>query len=142
MRNCGKWDDKIKDDPFMLTEHGILERKLIEEYLPPNADDVLTPRQARVMAQLPGYPWEYETNDEEFWKLVLAGALGTMSLIIPMILMLFAATNKGTRVAVVIPFTVAFAAGTAYRWKPAPMELFQATAAYTAVLVVFVGATS
>ena len=142
MRNCRN------DDLFMLSEDQFLEGKLIKEHLPEHANEVLTPRQAREMARLPGYPWEYKTYREESWKLVLAGALGTMLLIVPMILMLFAARHMGTRVAVVTSFTVVFAAGVviaagfANGLKPTPMELFQATAAYTAILVVFVGTTS
>jgi hypothetical protein len=113
-----------------------------ESGLPAVASDVLTPRQNKLMAELPGRPWDHFTNVDEAWKRFWAAIFGTTSLVLPMAIMIFWATSRGARVGTVIAFTLAFAFAVGWRWQPSPLELFQATAAYTAILVVFVGTAS
>jgi len=67
--------------------------------------------------------------------------LGGASLIVPMVLMTFL-TTRNQHLIITSVFTVAFALGVSFMSRASNQEILAATAAYAAVLVVFVGTSS
>lgn len=96
----------------------------------------------RNMPGLPMGPWDYWTAWGAVYERVLMLVVGSIMLVGPMILMVLV-PKIVTRLVTVGVCTVLFALFTGwYGTDLKPIELLQATAAYTAVLVVFVGTTS
>lgn len=91
--------------------------------------------------ELPGAPWDYESKQRADIRRYLAAISGSCGLILPMILMVLV---KGVLVRLLTASvcTIAFALALATGSDRLPYELMAATAAYTSVLVVFVGTTS
>lgn len=71
----------------------------------------------------------------------IIGILGGASLIVPMILMTFL-TTRNEHLIITSVFTFAFAFGISFASTATNQEVLGATAAYAAVLVVFVGTSS
>ncbi|KAK0611885.1 hypothetical protein B0T14DRAFT_337850 [Immersiella caudata] len=129
--------------PFHIKSEREMERGLLEylqtqgvepEQMATGDDEGLSPT-------LPGGPWDYPSsrrNRNERYALTI---LGSVIIIIPMVIMTYV-PGRTASIATVISCTMFFAAATAYfsPTKP-PLELMIATAAYAAVLVVFVGAS-
>ncbi len=129
---------------FQLRSQRPMERDLFD-YLKSNG---LQPEQEvpyhenHLMPELPGGPWDYpsarRTRNERYVLAVLGGII----LVAPMILMVLVPGVVASLVVVTV-CTMIFAVATAY-FSPTklPLELLAATAAYAAVLVVFVSGTS
>lgn len=94
---------------------------------------------AEDFGDLPGGPWDYPMAMHENALRYGAGVLGVVIFVAPMILMVLV---KGTlsRLLTSGLFIVAFALGLAFWSNLTTVELITGTAAYAAVLVVFVGA--
>jgi hypothetical protein len=134
------WDS----NPFLLKSQREMERDLLEDLKAKgiNPNQIIPPEESRVLPHLPGGPWDFHsalrTRRERY---ILAG-LGGLILTVPMILMVLARKTPVSLIIVSV-CTMLFAVATAY-FSPTklPLELLSATAAYTAVLVVFVGGTT
>jgi hypothetical protein len=117
----------LKDNRLILPYNGEKQYSL----LPPI--DVASP-------DLPGPPWDYESQAEAARNRFTAAVLGGAALIGPMFIMvLVRATPVLTRLLTVSLFTMGFALALAVRSERKPLEVMTATAAYAAILVVFVG---
>lgn len=131
------------NNPFHLKSEREMERGLLEYLRAQGVEpaQMATEEENRVSPVLPGGPWDYpsaERNRKERYALTV---LGSVIIIVPMVFMAFV-PGRTSSVATVIICTLLFAVGAAYfsPTKP-PLELMIATAAYAAVLVVFVGAS-
>jgi len=124
-----------------------MEAKLKDAGIRP--ENVLTPEEALDLQELPGGPWDNVYTGKErfeaFMTRYLTAILGGIMLIGPMILMVLIKKRKVLARLLTVGFcTMAFALVLAFpsSTDKLPLELLSATAAYTAVLVVFVGTTS
>ena len=134
------WDK----NPFYLKSQREMERDLLEDLkakgIHPN--QMVSVEEARVLPHLPGGPWDspsaLRTRRERYALAILGGLILT----VPMILMVLTRKTPVSLITVSV-CTMLFAVATAY-FSPTmlPLELLSATAAYTAVLVVFVGGTT
>lgn len=131
------WDK----NPFHLKSQRETERDLLEDLkakgIHPN--QMVSVEEARVLPHLPGGPWDSLRTRRERYVLAI---LGGLILTVPMILMVLARRTPVSMITVSV-CTMLFAVVTAY-FSPTklPLELLSATAAYAAVLVVFVGGTT
>lgn len=134
-----------KKNPFVLTSEKTYDALLLsknnlilpspnpEEYSLPSPIDLSNP-------ELPGAPWDYESSTKAARRRFMAAISGGMALIAPMLIMVLVhATPVATKLLTVSFFTVAFAVVLAMGSERNPLEITTATAAYAAILVVFVG---
>lgn len=133
---CSLWRDRVIMDSIKLFDNA-----RVEEFGPPSVypDDVFNPL-------LFGDP-RGSAKDMERIRLFLArlafGLIGGVALIAPILLMVFY-SNQTTQVVTTSVATILFALGMACYEGPgaSPYALVGVTAAYAAVLVVFVGAST
>lgn len=94
------------------------------------------------LPSLPGGEWDYVSASRIRRQRYALAVLGSVILVVPMLVMTFV-PGRTASIATVVVCTMFFAVATAY-FAPAkpPLELMAATAAYAAVLVVFVGGQS
>jgi hypothetical protein len=132
-----------KSNPFHLKSEREMERGLFEylqaQGVEPEAQ--MLPEEDRFTPSLPGGPWDYPSsrrNRKERYALTI---LGSVIIVVPMVIMALV-PGRTPSIVTVVTCTMVFAVGTAYfsPTKP-PLELMIATAAYAAVLVVFIGAS-
>jgi hypothetical protein len=100
--------------------------------------EVISEAEDKFLPELPGGPWDHKSANRAQVDRYLMAVLGGVILIGPMILMVLVGTVL-TRLLTVSLCTLAFAFALAIRSNRLPLELLSATAAYTAILVVFVG---
>lgn len=133
------WDN----NPFHLKSEREMERGLFEYLQAQGVEPELQmlADEDRVTPTLPGGPWDYPSSRRNKKERYALTVLGSVIIIVPMVIMAFV-PGRTSSVATVVVCTMLFAVGTAYLspTKP-PLELMIATAAYAAVLVVFVGAS-
>lgn len=120
-----------------------MERDLFD-YLKSNGlqpDQEVPYHEDSLMPELPGGPWDYPSARRTKKERYALAILGGIILIASMVLMILVPGIVTSLVAVPV-CTMIFALATAY-FSPTklPLELLAATAAYTAVLVVFVSGT-
>lgn len=121
-----------------------MERDLLDELKTKGVHPVqmLSLEEAHDLPHLPGGPWDspsaIRTRRERYALAILGGVI----LIAPMILMVLVHTTPASLVTVAV-CTMIFAVAASY-FSPTklPLELLSVTAAYAAVLVVFVGGTA
>lgn len=134
------WDK----NPFHLKSQRETERDLLEDLkakgIHPN--QMVSVEEARVLPHLPGGPWDSPSALRTRRERYVLAILGGLILTVPMILMVLARRTPVSLITVSV-CTMLFAVATAY-FSPTklPLELLSATAAYAAVLVVFVGGTT
>jgi VIT1/CCC1 family predicted Fe2+/Mn2+ transporter len=131
------------NNPFHLKAEREMERGLLEHLRAQGIEpeQMILGDDAGLAPKLPGGPWDYpsaQRNRKERYALTV---LGSLIIIIPIVIMTFV-PGQIASIATVVSCTMFFAVATAYfsPTKP-PLELMIATAAYAAVLVVFVGAS-
>ncbi|KAF2177315.1 hypothetical protein K469DRAFT_697324 [Zopfia rhizophila CBS 207.26] len=129
-----------KYNPFIISSRSknMLEAKLMSELLPKQARRVLTREQDKKMAKLPGGPWEHRGTLKAQTERTVIALIGSVMLVLPMTFMIFWGRSRAWRVATVATCTAVFALVLARYSYRTPLEVLQATAAYTAILVVFV----
>ncbi|KAK0649221.1 hypothetical protein B0T16DRAFT_456651 [Cercophora newfieldiana] len=131
-----------QNNPFHLKSEREMERGLFEylraQGVEPESEMATDDR---VTSTLPGGPWDYPSSQRNRKERYALTILGSVIIIVPMVIMAFV-PGRIPSVVIVVACTMLFAVGTAYfsPTKP-PLELMIATAAYAAVLVVFVGAS-
>jgi len=121
-----------------------MERDLFD-YLKSNGlqpDQMVLDHEDRLLPELPGGPWDYPSASRTRKERYVLAILGGVIINAPMILMVLVPGIVTSLVTVPV-CTMIFAVATAY-YSPTklPLELLAATAAYAAVLVVFVSGTS
>ncbi len=134
------WDNCL----FHLKSERPMERDLLN-YLKSNGlqpDQMVFHHEDHLMPELPGGPWDYPSASRTRKERYALAVLGGLILNAPMILMVLVPGIVTSLVTVPV-CTMIFAVATAY-FSPTklPLELLAATAAYAAVLVVFVSGTS
>lgn len=134
-------------NPFHLKAERAMERELLghlkalgvqpSRMAQPGEDD-----DERTMPVLPGGPWDYPSASRTRRRRYALAILGGLILNVPMVLMVMVPTRE-VSLSTVGVCTVIFAVAAAY-FSPTklPIDLLAATAAYAAVLVVFVGGTT
>jgi len=132
-----------KSNPFHLKseremEHGLFEY-LQAQGVEPEAQ-MLTDED-RLTPTLPGGPWDYPSSQRNRKERYALTILGSVIIVVPVVIMAYVPGLLASILTVGV-CTMFFAVATAYfsPTKP-PLELMIATAAYAAVLVVFVGAS-
>lgn len=130
--------------PFHLKSERPMERDLLN-YLKASGvqpERVVPWYEGELHPVLPGGPWDYPSASKTRTQRYALAILGVLILNVPMILMVLV-PSTAMSLATVVVCTMVFAIATAY-FSPTklPIELLAATAAYAAVLVVFVGGTT
>jgi hypothetical protein len=131
-------------NPFVLSKSSFMGETLIndlESGLHVDPHDLAFCPLANEFDELPGGPWDPENLEQITYARYLMAILGSLMLVGPMLLMVLI---KGVIVRLVTAgsCTVIFAFALATLSTRTPFELLSATAAYTAVLVVFVGTST
>jgi len=130
------------NNPFHLKSEREMERGLLEYLQKQGVEPAqMVLDEDEVMATMPGGPWDYPSSQQNRRERYALTVLGSVILVVPMVFMAFV-PGRTASIATVVVCTLLFAVGTAYftPTKP-PLDLMIATAAYAAVLVVFVGAS-
>lgn len=144
----------VEKDPFKLTTANALDKKLMEDArildnLPQRWIDKMERSKLQKPSdssspKLPGDSRARLISEREFEAVLKRfgmGLLGAVALLAPMILMVLH-KDKLTTLLTVSVATLIFAFLIAVYSHKRPLELFSITAAYSAVLVVFVGSSS
>ena len=131
-------------DPFFLKSEKEMEQDLLKDLKTRGIQPVQmhTAEEDRILPQLPGGPWDFPFAKRIRRERYAVAVLGSFILTLPMILMVLVPTTTTSLLTVGICTTL-FAVAIAY-FVPTklPVELLGVTAAYAAVLVVFVGGTT
>jgi len=132
-------------NPFVLLKRNFMDETLINDLenglrVDPH-DWAFCPHAGDEFDELPGGPWDPKTREQTKYARYSMALLGSLILVGPMILMVLI---KGVIVRLVTAgtCTIIFAFALAKLSTRTPFELMSATAAYTAVLVVFVGTST
>jgi hypothetical protein len=124
-----------RDDPFVISTVRDLDRKAIQSAF--RGHSVL---KAATSSELYGHT-RGKINLESLLLAFFTGIVGGLALLGPMLLMVLHKDLLTTLVTVSVAVIV-FSAGMAYVMRRTGFKILTATAAYAAVLVVFVGASS
>ncbi|KAL8382205.1 hypothetical protein RB595_006133 [Gaeumannomyces hyphopodioides] len=129
-------------NPFHLKDERPLERDLLDTFKERGIDPVPVLRPYSYddgPEQMPGGPWDFASRTKTRFLQYSLAITGAVILTVPMITMVLIGKTNAS-LAIVSTFTILFAIGLSY-FSPSrlPIELLSATAAYAAVLVVFVG---
>lgn len=132
-------------NPFHFKAERSLERGLLDTLKERGLEPVpnFHPRDPEDdLEEMPGGPWDYVSMVKTRLLRYSLAITGSVILTVPMITMVLIGSRQAS-LAIVSAFTVVFAVGLSY-FSPnrLPIELLSATAAYAAVLVVFVGGTA
>jgi hypothetical protein len=142
MRDCAKRDWKA--NPFMLHSTNIMESGLMDSLkrkgVNPNA--VITHSVDRKRPTLPGEPWDFRSSLRANWERNSMALGGSLILVGPTILMVLVHSTLVRLLTVGISTALFAIANAQISTSRSPFELLSATAAYTAILVVFVGSSS
>jgi hypothetical protein len=142
MRDCAQRD--WNGNPFHLKSERPLERELLDSLKARGVGPIpmSLPDDSNKGPELPCGPWDSVSSDRMRVERYALAVTGVVILTVPMIIMVLVG-NTHASLAVVSVFTIVFAVGLSY-FSPTklPIELLSATAAYAAVLVVFVGGTT
>lgn len=136
------WDN----NPFHLKAERPMERDLFSHLksmgIQPERVRSIPPAEDSLMPDLPGGPWDYPSATRTRRQRYALAILGGVILNAPMILMVLI-PSTAVSLATVGVCTIIFAVASSY-FSPTklPVDLLTATAAYAAVLVVFVGGTA
>ncbi len=137
-----KTNSGVYSNPFVLRKRNFMNGTLINDletnfHVLPH-DLAVCPDAHDEFDSLPGGPWDPKTEEQIRYERYSMAVIGSLMLIGPMLLMVLI---KGVIVRLVTAgaCTVIFAFALAKLSTRTPFELMTATAAYTAVLVVFVG---
>jgi hypothetical protein len=135
--------DIIKS-PFTLKSERELEKSLLDDLISKGVipTGVIREDESRILPHLPGGPWDWPSAKRAGQVRYISAILGALILTAPMIVMVLV-HNTPASLSIVAICTVLFGVGASY-FSPTklPLELLSVTAAYTAVLVVFVGGTT
>lgn len=142
MRDCAHRDWKV--NPFVLRSNremeGVLLKSLKAKGIRP--DPLVPPEEDRHLPTFPGGPWDLPSSLELQRQRYTGAILGGLILTVPMILMVLLRSTTANLVIASVS-TMIFALGATYLSPTKlPVELLSVTAAYAAVLVVFVGGTT
>jgi hypothetical protein len=141
----------VRPNPFVLRKSSFMSSALIDDLekgfdLEPNLhihphDWSKCSLRYNEFDALPGGPWDPKTRKKTKYARYSMALLGSLILVCPMLLMVLV---KGIIVRLVTAgaCTIIFAFALAKLSTRTPFELMSATAAYTAVLVVFVGTST
>jgi len=141
------------NDPFKLCssqarDHSLMEESGLMDKMPSRWRALLPRRQVvpddAEAPQLPGHArghWKKTRDLRAVTERLMYGILGGLALVVPMLVMVLHNTVL-TALLTVSVATILFAALCAFYAEIRPMQLVGATAAYAAVLVVFVGTTN
>ncbi|KAJ4182273.1 hypothetical protein NW759_017144 [Fusarium solani] len=132
-----------RTNPFMLKSRRDMERQLLDDLKKKfRPKQVLTKSEDAALPALPLGPWDHKSMARAGLERYVSAILGAAILVLPMVLMVLLQKTK-VSLGIVAICTVAFAIGSAYYFpSKLPLELLSVTAAYTAVLVVFVGGST
>ncbi|KAL8320649.1 hypothetical protein RB597_007083 [Gaeumannomyces tritici] len=129
-------------NPFHLKSERPLERGLLDTLKARGIDPIPMHHLYKSddgPEQMPGGPWDFDSRTKTRFLQYSLAITGAVILTVPMITMVLIGRTDAS-LAIVCVFTILFAVGLSY-FSPSrlPIELLSATAAYAAVLVVFVG---
>jgi VIT1/CCC1 family predicted Fe2+/Mn2+ transporter len=134
------WDH----DLFHLRSERGMERDLLNSLKAKGLrpQPLVSTEEDRLLPSLPAGPWDIHSARKTQRMQYILSAIGGLILVAPMVLMVLL-KNVTANLVTVCACTVVFAVATAY-FSPTklPIELLGATAAYAAVLVVFVSGTT
>ncbi len=145
MQECARRD--FDQDPFLMMTTRELDWQVMKRagLLSDNVDQLLAvpadQDSPRVFGSTPYRHHANKTLDRGQFLVRLSMALfGGLALVVPMLIMVLV-PRRTVSLIVASVFTLAFAVGLALRNELKPDQILAATAAYAAVLVVFVGAS-
>ncbi|OIW27844.1 hypothetical protein CONLIGDRAFT_452986 [Coniochaeta ligniaria NRRL 30616] len=142
MRDCAHADWEAH--PFLLRSDRELEATLLETLKTKGVhpEPVVRGKEDRTLPPFPGGPWDMPSARTSQRRRYTGVALGAVVLVVPMVLAVLLRASTAANLVIACVSTMVFALGATY-FSPTklPVELLGVTAAYAAVLVVFVGGT-